>query len=399
MKVALCFWGLTRSLKFTIDSIREFILKPLDDNNIEYTIFLHTFSMSSKYYNPRAGEENIQLDFDEHHLLSPDFLKIDDQDEIKEQIQIKKYRTLPDPWNTNYICLDNFICAMYSKKQLGIMVKESNIHFDYVVYLRPDVRYITPIDQRYFHVTHQNTICTPNFHLFPNLNDRLAIITSSNLKTYSEMFNEMYEYSRIYPLHSERFQYNIITRRFRWKVQYIPIHFNRVRADGREEPDTRQYYAKLHKMMEQNESLSVVSDRKPAARKMDMGVTDELHRRTLSEFNTKSMGFFASPTFSSRYDSNTQPHSTAVNEIQSLAFLKASPKNHIPENIGGSIKKYNPQIINEQSSKRIVPKPEICGTNSTKSKFLANVSSEKSSDIKRAVQPMFRSRKSTAQSS
>ena len=248
MKVALCFWGLTRSLKFTIDSIREYILKPLDDNNIEYTTFMHTFSMSSKYYNPRAGEENIQLDFDEHHLLDPDFFKIEDQDAIKEQIQIKKYRTMPDPWNTNYICLDNFICAMYSKKQLGIMVKESNIQFDYIVYLRPDVRYITPLDQRYFHVTHQNTICTPNFHLFPNLNDRLAIIAFCNLKIYSEMFNEMYEYSRIYPLHSERFQYNILTRRFRWKVQYIPIHFNRVRADGREEPDTLQYYKKLQQI-------------------------------------------------------------------------------------------------------------------------------------------------------
>ena len=248
MKVALCFWGLTRSLKYTIDSIREHILQPFRDNRIEYTIFMHTYTMSTKYHNPRAGEENVELDFDEHHLLKPDFLQIDDQDEIKEQIQIKKYRSLPDPWKSDYICLDNFVCAMYSKKQLGIMVKNSNIQFDYIVYLRPDVRYLNHFDPRYFSITHQSKICTPNFHLFPQLNDRFAILKQCDLKKYSELFNEMYEYSRIYPLHSERFQYNILTRRLRWSVIYIPIHFNRVRVNGHEEKDMAQYYKQLNQL-------------------------------------------------------------------------------------------------------------------------------------------------------
>ena len=68
-----------------------------------------------------------------------------------------------------------------------------NETFDYIVYLRPDVRYLNSIDIRYFHNTHKNRICTPNFHLFPQLNDRLAILKPCNLKEYSEMFNEMYE--------------------------------------------------------------------------------------------------------------------------------------------------------------------------------------------------------------
>ena len=247
MKVALCFWGLTRSLKHTINSIQEHILQPLQQAQIEYTIFLHTFTMSTKYHNPRAGEVNMSLDFDEYKLLKPDYIQIDDQDEIKAKIQITKYHSLPDPWESNYICLDNFVCAMYSKKQLGIMVKKSGENFDYIVYLRPDVRFLNNIDIRYFHNTHQNIICTPNFHLFPQLNDRFAILKPCNLKTYSELFNEMYEYSRVYPLHSERFQYNIITRRFRWKIIYIPIHFNRVRINGHEESDMAKYYKELRK--------------------------------------------------------------------------------------------------------------------------------------------------------
>mgnify|MGYP006419078309 CR=1 FL=1 len=246
MKVALCFWGLTRSLKYTIDSIREFIFKPLKSNKIEYIIFMHTFTFSSTYYNPRANESNVQLDFNEHYLLEPDFLKIDDQDLIKSQIQVEKYRTLPDPWDSEYICVDNFLCAMFSKKQLGIMVNESNIQFDYVVYLRPDVRYINNIKPKFFNIIKNNSICTPNYQLFPKLNDRLAILNYCDLTKYSEMFDDMYEYSLKTPLHSERFQYYILTQRFNWTVLYIPIWFNRVRANGHEEQDTKSILRKKY---------------------------------------------------------------------------------------------------------------------------------------------------------
>ena len=140
------------------------------------------------------------------------------------------------------------------------MVKKSGENFDYIVYLRPDVRFLNNIDIRYFHNTHKNIICTPNFHLFPQLNDRFAILKPCNLKTYSELFNEMYEYSRIYPLHSERFQYNIITRRFRWKIIYIPIHFNRVRINGHEESDMAKYYKELRKQNGKSPSMQSINN-------------------------------------------------------------------------------------------------------------------------------------------
>ena len=260
MKVALCFWGLTRSLKHTIQSIRKHILQPLQEAQIEYTIFMHTYTMSTKYHNPRAGEINMNLDFNEYQLLNPDYIQIDDQDEIKTKIQIEKYHSLPDPWDTNYISLDNLICAMYSKKQLGFMVKNCNEQFDYIVYLRPDVRFLNNLDVRYFNLTHKNIICTPNFHLFPRLNDRFAIIKPCNLNKYSKMFNEMYEYSRLFPLHSERFQYNIMTQSFKWKIIYIPIHFNRVRINGREESDMAKYYKELRK--HQNKERAIQSTKK-----------------------------------------------------------------------------------------------------------------------------------------
>ena len=43
MLVALCFLGLSRTLKYTNKSIEDDILKPLKDNNIEYNIFSYIF--------------------------------------------------------------------------------------------------------------------------------------------------------------------------------------------------------------------------------------------------------------------------------------------------------------------------------------------------------------------
>ena len=71
MKVALAFWGLTRSLKYTINSINEKIINILKKNNIEYKIFMHTWIVNSIYNNTRSHENNIVLDNEEYKLLNP----------------------------------------------------------------------------------------------------------------------------------------------------------------------------------------------------------------------------------------------------------------------------------------------------------------------------------------
>jgi hypothetical protein len=239
MKIALCFWGLTRSLKYTIHSIKKYILHVFKKYNIEYKIFIHTFKFDEKYNNPRTNEINIELDFEEYKLLDPDYIEIDHQDEVKTDINVFKYRTNADPWKTEYISVDNFLCAMYSKKQLGKMVENCEETFDYIVYLRPDVRYHTYFDINYFTLANKYTICTPNFHLFPNLNDRFCILTMCNLKKYYSLFDKMYEYSLSYQLHSERFQYHMFKIHYKWSIKYIPFQFNRVRANGYELMDIK----------------------------------------------------------------------------------------------------------------------------------------------------------------
>ena len=125
MKIALIFWGLTRSLKFTIKTIEKRIFKILKDNNIDYDIYLHTYKINNLYSNKRANENNIKLDFEEYKLLNPDYFIYDDQDTIKEKLKLFQYRTHKDPWESDYSSLDNFILAMYSKLRITKLLEEN----------------------------------------------------------------------------------------------------------------------------------------------------------------------------------------------------------------------------------------------------------------------------------
>jgi len=231
MKVALVFWGLTRSLKYTIDSINKKILNVLKKHNIEYKIFMHAWTVNSVYNNTRSKEANIQLDNEEYKLLNPDYFETHDQDEFKKNIIFKAFRTHKDPWNTNYETVDNFICAMFSKSRCTQLIRKSNENFDYIIFLRPDCMYLTCLDISFLKLANNNTICIPNFALYSNFNDRFCITNMATYQLYGDIFSKLFMYSKKMSLHSETIHYNII-KQHKMNIKLINFKFKRVRANG-----------------------------------------------------------------------------------------------------------------------------------------------------------------------
>lgn len=232
MKIALAFWGLTRSLKYTINSINEKILNKLNQHKIEYKIFMHTWMVNSIYNNSWANEHNILLDNEEYKLLSPDYIELRDQDKFKKKINLKEFRTHKDHWNTNYETVDNFICAMFSKSRCTLLIDKSNEIFDYIIFLRPDVLYINDFDINFFKKVNNNTICIPNFGLYENnFNDRFCITNMNTYKLYGYIFYRLFKYSKKYPLHSETVNYRLMVIN-NINIEKINFTFHRVRSDG-----------------------------------------------------------------------------------------------------------------------------------------------------------------------
>lgn len=236
MRVALAFWGITRSLKYTIDSIKEYIFKPLQMENIEYKIFVHTYRMNEMYTNVRAKEKSIRLDNEEYKLLKPDFFIMDDQMDIQCKLELEKYRTKGDPWRNQYSSLNNFILAMYSKKKVTELISQSSIDFDYVIYLRPDVRYHSYLYSGLITKANEKSICIPNFQLYCNFNDRFAICFWTNYKLLGNIFDVLYEYSLVTQLHSETIHAKKM-KRDGIHIENIPFYFKRIRANGMEMND------------------------------------------------------------------------------------------------------------------------------------------------------------------
>jgi hypothetical protein len=240
LKVALCFWGITRSLKYTIESIKKNIFEQLSKNNIEYNIFLHTYITDNPYSNPRANEENVILDKTEYRLLNPDYYKVENQDIVKHTLNIDKYKTKGNPWPDSETFI-NHLLALWSLKEVTALWMSRKAQYSNIIYCRPDLEYITPFNILWLY-GEEDVIYTPNFHRRPtvltnkkgaiSINDRFAIGTPKTMKYYGNRFFEALDYSKRSLLESRLFLEHTL-KKHNIKMEFINFLFIRVRATGK----------------------------------------------------------------------------------------------------------------------------------------------------------------------
>jgi len=237
VRVAICFFGLTRSLKFTLPSIEKFVLGPLKAHNIKYDTYLHSYKMKTPYSNPRAGESGITLDTNEYKMLEPDFHMLEDKEMVSKRLRLDQYRTKGDPWGKekaaipgDFTTLDNHILYLWSQKQLTEMVKENLKRYTHIVFCRPDVLYQVPLQINWFSFK-SDKICIPNFGLCGNVNDRFALGRPAQMIPYGQRFHEALQYSKKNQLASEAFLIATM-KKHKIKYEHVNFYFTRVRANG-----------------------------------------------------------------------------------------------------------------------------------------------------------------------
>jgi hypothetical protein len=233
MRIALIFWGLARSLRFTIKTIQENIFSELIKNNIKYDIYFHTYKIDTVYNNKRANEINIKLDENEYKILNADYLAIDDKNEVVNEINLKKYEKHGFHYSWILETFHNYILAMYSKMKAYMMMKNSNIKYDYVVYLRPDVEYCNSFPVKQMLELGDNQILMPAFQTMSNINDRFAITTDKYSGIYGLTFENLGTDSQYMQIHSEIYLYTILCIKNKMQIVYLEnFVFKRVRANG-----------------------------------------------------------------------------------------------------------------------------------------------------------------------
>lgn len=231
-RIAICFFGITRSLSYTIRSIEENVLDPARRVG-ETRIFAHFFRQR-QIDNPRSGEKGI-LPQDEHYLIRPDWLELEDPDRCLTKYAFEELKDFGDAWNDGGRSLRNLIHQLHSMHR--VTQEAMKWQPDVIMFVRPDLLFHDSIG-RALKVRRpmREEIYIPrwqNWH--GGYNDRFAVCYSRRVADiYGNRVERVGEFCNIRgePLHAERFLKYVLDSS-NLQPRFMHVRASRVRLDGK----------------------------------------------------------------------------------------------------------------------------------------------------------------------
>lgn len=175
LHIAVCFFGITRSLKHTINSIEENIIFPAQARGTA-RIFAHFFDQKV-IDNPRSGESG-KLPTNEHLLLHPNWVEIEEPDLCLSEHCFAQVKSYGDAWNDDFRSLRNLIHQLHSLNRVTRAALDWQP--DIFIFARPDLRYHDSLGRYINAKSNAPLVQLPSWqHWKHGLNDRFAIATGS----------------------------------------------------------------------------------------------------------------------------------------------------------------------------------------------------------------------------
>lgn len=204
--IALCFFGITRSLKYTHSSIQKNVIEPLQ-NRGDLRIYGHFFRQE-RIENPRSGEFG-QIDQDDHRFLRFDAIAFDDPS-IPEVVDLfEKASAYGAGWNNDFHSLRNLCQQLVSLDKVFSLAKVSEVEI--FVFARPDLMYHDNLEDVISRAQSgpSDTVYLPNWQDKPGSwyrNDRFAVIKGQEAaQKYATRLSRAIEYCETFkePLPAE----------------------------------------------------------------------------------------------------------------------------------------------------------------------------------------------------
>jgi hypothetical protein len=232
--VAIIFFGLARSTRFTIDSIRANVLDPNDRPGLE-TVRVCSLNMIDRIHNPRSKEVNARLDPADQFLLDCDSYLICRQSEDDIAAHLALAQRQADFFHDGWASTRNLLFQLLSLKRAWALAQSVlPRRFDYYMFARPDLKYLDPVDfgDIISRLPRRNSIAVPAWQPFGGLNDRFAFADAEAAAHYANRLDCVEGYCRQRPLHSERLLLHAM-RQGGCCVVPLGLRAQRIRADGR----------------------------------------------------------------------------------------------------------------------------------------------------------------------
>jgi len=190
--IAICYFGLPRSVKHVFKSHEDFIYRVLEQNNITYKKFMHTWKTSDNSQRVWRYKTKEKIDYDEYKLLEPDYYTVESQDEFMETINMNDYyyeEERKKEWDKTL--LKNHICALGSEKRVFEMVKETGLKFKYVMVIRPDSKFDMNIPIHKMLDLKEKEFSISDHRHYEGYNDRFTICNFDDAHIYLNRIDEM----------------------------------------------------------------------------------------------------------------------------------------------------------------------------------------------------------------
>ena len=235
--VAVCFFGIMKLRPEVLTSIRKKIFDVLRDHGVSYHVYLHTYPLT-EITNGRNGENKLPLVKDAWKKLAPDYWAVTDQSDFDETVELSDYLKMGDPWpESRGNSLMNHLRSLNSQHVVSSLWCSSSNKYRCVIFLRPDLIYIDPLDMRAVKEVGSAgrgvpIVCTPSWaHPANGCNDRIAVGTPEGMRLYGTRLNGAKKYTETKPLHSETYLKHVLDSK-RVKHGTLNMRAARVRANG-----------------------------------------------------------------------------------------------------------------------------------------------------------------------
>ena len=232
-RVAICYWGLTRSTKKIFNSHHTHLFNVLKEHTIDYDVFMHTWRTENSFI---WEEKQDKIDYEEYKLLEPNYYQIDSQDDFLASIKFsdyfnaelyQRYGDSIHEWKP--MLIRNHLCALESQNRVTNMVLENERKYDYVIYIRPDVFIATTFQVQYLYNTMENQISIPDNEHYSGYNDRFAIVRYEHCFYYGKRITEIIEFRKTHGrIVSEKYVKYILDKYFQ-SIHFIDFKFEIVR--------------------------------------------------------------------------------------------------------------------------------------------------------------------------
>ena len=202
--LCICFFGLLRNLKSTISSYEDNLFSVLKSNSIRYSVYLHTFELSSPLYNPRSLDFGVNVDVN-YTRLKPIIAIVEDQDEFDKKTDFDKFTTLGDPYEDDFRSHRNQVREGRSLEQVTRLWLNDNASCTHIFYTRPDLLLVAPFNVTELYEVRRMSWFTGGYHEFGGYNDRFAFGDPEGMKIWGNRIHHAFEYSTERKLIAEPF--------------------------------------------------------------------------------------------------------------------------------------------------------------------------------------------------